>query len=220
MPESSGCLRVTYVSRNEERLAIVPDPEETPWRVFLCDSMQPVDWQVALMRSGERTRLFDSLETAKRWAAETIKLLRWWLLDPEPPRDEDRETAEARARREVEEANQKFAAWAEEHGYDPTDPKTVRRARHETVIGSVCLYRYSGCTPSPPQVVPKELGDVCSALGWIPDTYCATEPAKLYEDTYGWMKTDDESGMRTLVDKCTDKECRDVPHDVRSVRVQ
>jgi hypothetical protein len=218
MKEQDG-LRVVYVRGDEEFPAIVLDPGERPWRVHAIgsDGRDELPWEVVFMESGARTRVFDTSRTARAWAEARIRRLRWWFVE-HGHADGPSEEANEKARRAVDDATERFVTWAAENCLDPENPETVRRAHREAVIGSVCLYSSSGCAGELPKVVPTDVGDVPSVIGWDPNGYHPTSAAILYEDEFGWLPG--KTGRQTPVDTGLESECREVPHVVRSMRVE
>ena len=141
-------LPVMYISGDDVRPAIVPDGDETPWRVRLePPDEREVDWEVVVLLAAAPPLVFDTSESARAWATETIKSLAWWLKPGPSYPEEDEEQANVTAGEDADVATRRADRLAEEHGLDAGSPEAISFAHARKAISSVCLYDRPGCPP-------------------------------------------------------------------------
>jgi hypothetical protein len=199
-----GERHVTFVTSDGHVPAIAHRGRDDGWQVRVP---RTETWRMVIVLPGSPPFVFDSSETARAWAEETIDHLTWFFR-PEPPAGAS-EAAPVLTRERAAKSTKKFLAWAERNGLDPRQAETVQRAHDESIIGSVCLWSLPGCEGEC-VVVDQDVPDLKTIVDWDAKS-CSGSTALLYADTDGW----NADGVRTGVSG----RCDDLPHDVRSLRV-
>jgi hypothetical protein len=215
MNGSGPKLQVMYVSGDDVRPAIVPDQDEDPWSVLL-DGEEKVDWEVVVLLAAAPPIVFDTSESARAWAGETMRLLASWLEPGPRYSDAVEKKGNVQAKKDADAATHRADQLAAHHGLTPGSSEAMQFAHSQKAISSVCLYDTPGCARGGAyqyKVFDKDVGNLESIINWSPRS-CWASAGVLYAETYGWQK---RGGKRTAVGgrKCRDK----LPHKIRSLRV-
>jgi hypothetical protein len=225
MAKSATALDVKVVRGQHELPAIVKDPQKRPWHVVLKpakgEKQTPghVIWEVAILLPDEVPLIFASRREAREWTAADRRAqgFNWDVLAERP--SDDGEPPWVSDAVDVEQSNSataRFLEYVKANELEDDLQEAFERAHRDGVVRSVRLTQEYGCEPED-QVVEQYLGDWdLLGKGWNPlSCQNGGQQTTLYEETYGWTKS---TGRLTPV--CISGCFDDIPHDIKSVKVE